>query len=54
VPRVEGEYERLVYMFDGHDPEAVEEARAAWKALSADNDCTYWQQEANGRWVKKG
>lgn len=53
VPRTEGDYERLVFMFDGHDPEAVEEARAAWKTLSADNDCTYWQQESSGRWVKK-
>lgn len=54
VPRVEGEYTRLVYMFDGHDPDAVTKARAAWKQLSPENDVTYWQQEPSGRWVKKG
>lgn len=54
VPREGGDYERLVFMFDGHDPDAVEEARAAWKTLSSDNECTYWQQEPSGKWVKKG
>lgn len=53
VPRVEGDYQRLVYLFDGHDPDAVEEARGAWRALSKQNTCTYWQQEAGGRWAKK-
>jgi len=54
VPRAEGDYQRLIYLFDGHDPDVVETARAAWKALSSGNACTYWQQEPNGRWVKKG
>jgi len=54
VPRVEGDYARLVYMFDGHDPDAVTKARAVWKQLSPDNEVTYWQQEPSGRWVKKG
>lgn len=53
VPDADNDYERLVYMFDGHDPDAVEEARGAWKTLSKDNACTYWQQEASGKWVKK-
>jgi len=53
MPRVEGDYERLVYMFDGHDPEAVEEARAIWKALKSENELTYWQQGGSGRWMKK-
>lgn len=53
VPRAGEDYERLVFMFDGHDPEAVEEARAAWKALKTDNECTYWQQDQSGRWAKK-
>jgi DNA polymerase-3 subunit chi len=53
VPQsVEG-YERIVFMFSGHDPEAVSEARLAWKALGQGNALTYWQQEADGRWVKK-
>ncbi|CAN1566497.1 HolC DNA polymerase III, chi subunit [Rhabdaerophilaceae bacterium] len=45
--------ERLVLMFDGEDPEAVEEARAAWKTIKAlGYPATYWQQDG-GRWVKK-
>ena len=39
-------------MFDGHDPDAVTEARAAWKALRDGNELTYWQQDG-GRWEKK-
>ncbi len=53
VPHGEGDYERLVFLFDGHDPDAVEEARGAWRALAKQNACTYWQQESGGRWVKK-
>ncbi len=53
VPRSGEGYQRLVFLFDGHDPDAVAEARNAWKALRDGNDCTYWQQEPNGRWVKK-
>ncbi|WP_338723196.1 DNA polymerase III subunit chi [Devosia sp. XK-2] len=54
VPQSGEGYERLVYMFSGHDPDAVQTARDAWVALRGDNDVTYWQQEASGRWVKKG
>jgi len=54
VPRDIAGYDRVVYLFSGHDPEAVAEARVAWKALSTPgNAVTYWQQEAGGRWVKK-
>jgi DNA polymerase-3 subunit chi len=53
VPQSADGYERLVYMFSGHDPEAVAEAREAWKALREGNAVTYWQQEPDGRWVKK-
>jgi len=52
-PSGEG-YERIVYMFSGHDPDAVTEARIAWKALGAGNALTYWQQDDAGRWVKRG
>jgi DNA polymerase-3 subunit chi len=54
VPAAGGQYQRIVYLFSGHDPEAVTEARAAWKALQEGNELTYWQQEASGRWVKRG
>ena len=53
VPREAGDYQRIVFMFDGHDPDAVTEARAVWKALRDAHDLTYWQQDANGRWEKK-
>lgn len=54
VPQSADGYQRLVYLFSGLDPEAVATARLAWKALRADNDVTYWQQDANGRWANKG
>lgn len=53
LPRTDVDYERLVFMFDGHDPEAVQEARSAWKNLSGAHETTYWQQGQNGRWTKK-
>lgn len=46
-------YQRLVFMFSGHDPEAVSAARLAWKSLSSDHQTTYWQQDASGKWLKK-
>jgi DNA polymerase-3 subunit chi len=54
VPQSGAGYQRIVYMFSGHDPDAVGEAREAWKALREGNDLTYWQQDENGRWVKRG
>lgn len=54
VPQSTAGYERIVYLFSGHDPDAVTEARTAWRALRAGNAVTYWQQEPSGRWVKKG
>ena len=53
VPLSPEGYDRIVYLFSGHDPDAVTEARVAWRALSAGNALTYWQQESDGRWVKK-
>ena len=53
VPRTAEGYERIVYMFSGHDPDAVTEARVAWKGLLEGNALTYWQQDDAGRWVKK-
>ncbi|MEP7241983.1 MAG: DNA polymerase III subunit chi [Devosia sp.] len=54
VPQDAGGYARIVYLFSGHDPDAVSEARVAWKAMQSGNELTYWQQEASGRWVKRG
>lgn len=49
------DYERIVYMFDGHDNSAVEHARERWKVhkAQAKGEQTYWQQSAQGRWEKK-
>jgi DNA polymerase-3 subunit chi len=52
-PSGEG-YTRIVYMFSGHDPDAVTEARTAWRALKDGNELTYWQQDEAGRWAKRG
>ena len=46
--------ERAVFMFDGHDPEAVARARVQWKALKDKGlALTYWQQDAKGAWQKR-
>ncbi|MFG1360883.1 DNA polymerase III subunit chi [Xanthobacter pseudotagetidis] len=49
-----GPYERLVYLFDGRDDEQVAAARERWKEAKALGAAlTYWQQDENGRWVRK-
>jgi DNA polymerase III subunit chi len=53
VPRSGEGYERIFYLFSGHDPDAVTEARTAWKGLLEGNSLAYWQQDESGRWVKK-
>ena len=45
VPQIGRGLHRIVYLFSGHDPDAVTEARVAWKALQAGNELTYWQQD---------
>lgn len=52
------DYDRIVYMFDGHDNEAVEHARGRWKfhkdaSEETGHEQTYWQQNPNGGWEKK-
>ena len=54
VPQSGDGYQRVVFLFSGHDPDAVTEARAAWRALGPGNELTYWQQDAEGRWTKRG
>ena len=49
-----GDFERVVDMFDGHDPSAVAKARVRWKARrDAGHALTYWQQTARGGGEKK-
>lgn len=49
-----GDYDRLVVMFDGHDQQQLEQARAQWKAFKTEShDLTYWQQTPDRRWERK-
>lgn len=48
------QYHRLVVMFDGDDIDQLNKARSQWKQLKeTENQLTYWQQSATGRWEKK-
>ncbi|TMV83226.1 DNA polymerase III subunit chi [Thioclava sp. BHET1] len=45
--------ERVCVIFDGNDPEALDQARAQWKELTgAGASAQYWSEES-GRWEKK-
>ena len=45
---------RLVYLFDGNDPEATQHARSQWKAAKAAGcPVSYWRQSPEGRWENK-
>ena len=49
-----GIYQRIVLLFDGRDPAAIEAARANWKlARTTGFATTYWQQSDTGKWEKK-
>ncbi|MDY0008932.1 MAG: DNA polymerase III subunit chi [Bdellovibrionales bacterium] len=48
------EYELCCELFDGNDADAVAAARRRWTAYkAAGHDLTYFQQDEQGRWVKK-
>jgi DNA polymerase III subunit chi len=54
VPGDVSGYERIVLVFDGHDEDALAEARANWKEVkAAGHEVSYWQQDARGRWEQK-
>ena len=54
VPGDAAAYDRIVLLFDGEDPDAVEAARARWsEAKSNGFDVTYWQPDEQGRWQRK-
>jgi DNA polymerase-3 subunit chi len=47
-------YQRVVLLFDGDDPDAVEAARARWsEAKSAGFEVTYWQADDKGAWRRQ-
>lgn len=47
-------FELCCELFDGNDEEAVKSARGHWAAYKeAGHELTYFQQDEDGRWVKK-
>ena len=55
LPGDAASYKRLVLLFDGNDPNAVNVARERWTAAKAQGfDVTYWQTDERGRWQRKG
>ena len=54
MPSDAAAYQRLVLLFDGDDPDAVETARERWgKAKTAGFEVTYWKTDENGRWQRQ-
>lgn len=53
TPEEAGALERACILFDGNDPEAVDQARGQWRALTgAGLAAQYWSEES-GRWAMK-
>jgi DNA polymerase III subunit chi len=47
-------YDRIVLLFDGEDPDALEDARRHWRdAKGVGLNVTYWQADERGRWQRK-
>jgi DNA polymerase-3 subunit chi len=47
-------YDRVVLLFDGDDPDAVDLARKRWTdAKAAGAEVTYWQTDEHGRWRRQ-
>lgn len=47
-------YERLIFMFDGHDQAQVDAARKHWKTTKNSGfAATYWQQKPTREWERK-
>ncbi len=54
VPADASTYQRLVLLFDGDDPEALETARERWTSAKKDGfEVTYWRTDENGRWQRQ-
>ena len=55
LPPDPGAFERIAFLFDGADADALAGARSEWRAAKAlGHPATYWQQDERGRWEKKG
>lgn len=54
VPTDAAAYQRLVLLFDGNDPEALETARLRWASAKNEGfEVTYWRTDENGRWQRQ-
>ena len=54
LPPDSEQYERLVLVFNGDEPEALASARSAWTDCKARGfDVTYWQADEHGRWRRR-
>lgn len=54
LPAEVAAYDRIVLLFDGEDPDAVEAARARWSEAKQNGFAvTYWQPDESGRWQRK-
>jgi DNA polymerase-3 subunit chi len=54
LPPDSDQYERLVLVFNGDEPEALASARSAWTDCKARGfDVTYWQADEHGRWRRR-
>jgi len=46
-------FERVLELFDGRDPEAVQAARQRWRWAEGEGmERVYWQQDERGRWQR--
>jgi DNA polymerase-3 subunit chi len=54
MPQNVSAYERIVFLFDGEDAEALEAARRRWsEAKTAGFEVTYWQADERGVWRRQ-
>jgi DNA polymerase-3 subunit chi len=54
VPPDAAAYDRVVLLFDGEDPDALEAARSRWRDAKGQGfEVTYWQADEQGRWQRK-
>ena len=54
MPADASAYARVVLLFDGEDPDALDAARARWaEAKSAGFEVTYWQADEKGGWRRQ-
>lgn len=55
MPGDSGAYDRIVVLFNGEDPDAVDAARERWTKAKAEGiEVTYWQADEQGRWRRQG